>query len=363
MPLTRRKFLLTSAALASAAPSSAKVDANALHERIAEIQRKQKLPGLAVSVFSRRAERFRYFAGTRALGGEDPVKLTDAWHLGSLTKSMTATLAALAVADGKLKWGQALGDFFPKAHESQKNTSVLRLMGHTAGFSHTGPKKLWNQLRAQDGLPAEVRAWWVEAMVEQPVEKKVGEFTYSNAGYTVLGHVLEKIYSQTWETQIQQRIAVPLGIKKLGFGHTPELWAHRETKPILHGPFADNPLAMGPAGTAHLPLEDWLRYARWHLSRGNTGKLRLPENQLAVLHKSDSTAKESYAGGWFVVPRPRAKGLCLTHSGSNTMHYALVWLVPESDLGFTILTNRGGEGMAAVCEQIAVSMVQSVARK
>src|SRR5438874_145255 len=42
-----------------------------------------------------------------------PVTVGDKWHHGSITKSMTATLAAMLVEEGRIKWTNTLADIFP----------------------------------------------------------------------------------------------------------------------------------------------------------------------------------------------------------------------------------------------------------
>jgi CubicO group peptidase (beta-lactamase class C family) len=41
--------------------------------------------------------------GTRAISSSNPVTTQDKWHLGSLTKSMTSTLAAILVKQGVIR--------------------------------------------------------------------------------------------------------------------------------------------------------------------------------------------------------------------------------------------------------------------
>ncbi len=43
-------------------------------------------------------------AGLRAVGFSEPVTSNDRWHLGSLTKAMTATLAGILVERGTIAW-------------------------------------------------------------------------------------------------------------------------------------------------------------------------------------------------------------------------------------------------------------------
>src|ERR1044071_8169839 len=60
--------------------------------------------GMAAAVL--RGERIiaQGVAGVRKRGSAEHIALDDQFHLGSCTKAMTATLAAMLVEEGKLKW-------------------------------------------------------------------------------------------------------------------------------------------------------------------------------------------------------------------------------------------------------------------
>ena len=76
------------------------------------IRKKHDLPALAVVVVKDGAIRDRLAVGVRKLGDPTPVTTNDLFHIGSCTKSMTATLAAMLIEDGKLKWDTTIADVF-----------------------------------------------------------------------------------------------------------------------------------------------------------------------------------------------------------------------------------------------------------
>ena len=60
----------------------------------------------------------------------------------------------------------------------------------------------------------------------------------------------------------------------------------------------------------------------------------------------DSERGYDIARGWGVARRPWAKGLAYSHSGSNGVHYSVVWLAPAIDFAVLVTTNQGGAGEA-----------------
>src|SRR6185312_14946076 len=53
-------------------------------------------------------------SGVRKWGDPTPGQVTDRFHLGSCTKAMTATVLALFVERGQLRWNATLAELFPE---------------------------------------------------------------------------------------------------------------------------------------------------------------------------------------------------------------------------------------------------------
>ena len=108
-------------------------------------------------------------------------------------------------------------------------------------------------------------------------------------------------------------------------GPTPlsEPWGHAIIDdgfgPTPAGPDADNPPAMGPAGTVHASLADLVAYYQVHLAGAMGGGPLLSQSSFAVLHAP--AAGTDYACGWAVVNRTWAGGAALSHEGSNNFWF------------------------------------------
>jgi CubicO group peptidase (beta-lactamase class C family) len=97
------------------------------------------------------------------------------------------------------------------------------------------------------------------------------------------------------------------------------------------------------------------KYAEIHLQRETSGVLLKP----ATFRKLHTPAPgEDYAGGWGCYPRPWAKGLALTHSGSNTMWYVVMWFAPARDFAVIVATNTGAGDTAKGRDDVAAAMIK-----
>jgi CubicO group peptidase (beta-lactamase class C family) len=120
---------------------------------------------------------------------------------------------------------------------------------------------------------------------------------------------------------------------------------------------ADNPAAIAPAGTVHCSIGDLAKYAAWQVrgARGE-GSLLKPET-FKKLH-TPFRGGGDYALGWKVVSRPWGGGEVLTHGGSNTMFYTVIWLAPKRDFAVVVCTNVGGDGGAKATDTAAARLIQ-----
>lgn len=325
-----------------------------------DLRQSHGLPALgAVAVVKGKPEPV-IVTGTRRLESTELARTTDAFHLGSDTKAMTAALVGLAREQGKLTEKTTVADIFPdllvKAPREWQTVTVEALLAHQAGLTQFEPTG--TSLRYLHGftgpLPQQRERWLTERLVTPP-DKTRGVYSYSNAGYIVLGMMLERAFGQSWETLVTERLWKPLGIVGGGFGAPPQLWQHRivEQKQVAV-PFEskiDNPPLLGPAGKAYLPLDGWARFVTLFTS-GGAGLLG-PET---VHWLATPTLKGNYAGGWIVLERAWAGGKALTHAGSNTMNFCVAWVAPQKQFAALVATNAEGPDVHKACDS-AISLL------
>ncbi|MCY4661846.1 MAG: serine hydrolase, partial [Acidobacteria bacterium] len=73
-----------------------------LEARVARLQDDTGLTGVAVAVMTDGQLVGAAASGERRRGSGIPVSVDDRWHVGSITKSMTATLLAVLEGEGRL---------------------------------------------------------------------------------------------------------------------------------------------------------------------------------------------------------------------------------------------------------------------
>jgi len=311
--------------------------------------------------------------GLRKSGGSEHVTTNDLWHIGSCTKSMTASLAAMLVDEGKLRWDMTLPELFPnlatEMRSEWKSVTLEELLSHHGGVSSDlKEENLWGRLWERVGkTPLEQRTYLaLELLTKQvPVVKPGTKYLYSNAGYALVGHAIELKLGIPWEQALTERLFKPLGMTSAGFGapatagKEDQPWGHsgKNFAPVQPGGiYADNPAAIGPGATVHCSLPDLAKYAAWHLKgeRGQ-GTLLKPET-FKRLHTV--VGKGDYALGWIVMNRRWAGGKALTHSGSNNMFYTVIWIAPEKNAVIIVCANVGVDYAFTGCDKAVGKLIQ-----
>ena len=289
--------------------------------------------------------------GNRVRGKDTPLSPEAVWHMGSITKSMTATLLAALAEDGVLSFDTTVGDIYgDEADASWRDITLHRLLTHRSGApSNFGLISMLSPDPSNPEAISRQRQNKVLGIISKPLPGTEGEFVYSNVGFTIAGAMAEKITGKPWETLLTERVFAPLDItptfgapkwQTAPWGHATGLFGKAPKNP--NGK-ADNPRFMGPAGTVALKLEDILHYGEAHLTQDPALLSRDSYDLLRTPPERDEETGRGYAYGWVVEPNGGSVGAgpMFWHNGSNTMWYALLIILPEADAVIAIVTNDG----------------------
>ncbi len=332
-----------------------------LKEVLAPVVSSNPLPALAAIVFDDQKVIASGAIGVRKFGDPTLVTIEDSFHLGSCTKAMTATLAARIVERGEISWATTVKEALSlqNVDSALENITLLELMSHTAGMPASlknQPPGLWKYLYYnttwQKGAKGRAdRLKVAELLFSATPAQAVGSYKYSNAGFMIAGAMLEAATDTEWEDLMRTELFKPLGMKNCGFGpaarpdKVDQPWPHKlgNDKPLLVTPLIrapeswDNPRSLGPAGTVSCTISDWAKFGQLHLGDGGD---YISTESMSKLHEVRNASARS-ALGWFSYKRSWAGGTALTHTGSNLLNFAIVWISPTKKKGVMVATNIG----------------------
>ena len=202
-------------------------------------------------------------------------------------------------------------------------------------------------------------------MAEKPEAPPRTKVIWSNQGFALAGAMLERLGGKPYEDLLREKVFVPLGMKSAGFGapgsekSVDQPRGHQgksaELTPVRPGKQADNPEAITPAGRVHCSIADFARFASWH-ARGPLRDVKLMSDEtFRKLHTNPEGS--DYAMGWTVTERPWGGGRVLTHNGSNTSWFAVMWVAPEKEAAYVAATNCAGDVAAKAVDEAVASLI------
>ncbi len=356
-------------------PATASQPANGVDsfdDLLRKIRKKRRVPSLAALAIRGDDIIASGAVGVRKSRSKAKVTIDDTYHLGSCTKSMTATLCAIIVEEGKLRWDSTVGEVFPDLkegfNEKLAGVTLEQLLCHRGGLPEDRQPDLtiFPRLLLLQGEITSRREEMVKIVLAQtPATEPGTDYAYSNLGFAIAGAMCEKVTGESYETLMSEKLFKPLGMKSAGFGapgipkkidqprgHSKTLGITSAIAPGDMG--SDNPQVIAPCGTAHSSLPDWAKYAALHLNAARGKPKLLQAKTFKKLHTD--VFDQEYAFGWVIVDRPWAGGRVLVHDGSNGMWYAMLFIAPEKNLAFMVATNMGNEDAVDACHEAAAAM-------
>jgi D-alanyl-D-alanine carboxypeptidase len=155
--------------------------------------------------------------GYRQINGTEkkPLTPTTKYRIGSITKMYTAVMIFQLVEEGKLRLTDTLDKFFPQIPNAAKIT-IAQILAHRSGIGALEPDGSWAH---QPRTPDEVVARIAQA---QPLFEPDTRHAYSNAGYNLLGYIVEKAGGKPYRGAMKERITSKIGLQDtyLGTGNT-----------------------------------------------------------------------------------------------------------------------------------------------
>lgn len=349
-------------------PAAPAADVAALLE---PIRAKHDVPGIVAAFVDADGVVAIGACGVRERGQPAALTTADRMHLGSCTKSMTATLCARLVEREKLAWtttiGERFADWGDAVDAGWKPVTLTQLLTHRSGLPGDVDVALWAKLFTSSDAPRAQREQLARGVLKSPPKHAPGsKFEYANSGTAIAGLIAERAAGLDFEELMTAELFRPLKMERAGFG--PPVGAKPNSEPVGHradgtpvgnGPRSDNPPAIAPAGRVHAPLGDWARYAALHLRGEKNGGIDIRPETFVTLH---TPAGDGYAMGWGVLERGWG-GRVLTHSGSNTSWYCVAWLAPDKGFGVLVATNQGGDTAARACDDASGALIRAFTKK
>jgi CubicO group peptidase (beta-lactamase class C family) len=316
----------------------------------AEVEHRSGVPGIAIAVVHDGKVIFAKGYGVRRVGTNEKIDPTTVFQVASVSKSVSSSVVAAAVTDGKVKWtdpvakyilGFTLADPWVGSH-----VTIADLFSHRSGLpDHAG-----------DDLEdlGYSRAQIIQKLALVPLDPFRISYAYTNFGLTAAAQAVANAEGSSWEQLAKEKIFAPLGMT-----HSSFRWIDFQNAPdhaTLHVRVAGvwrtstrQPDAQAPAGGLSSTILDLSKWMIMELNLGTyDGKRVIAQDallqtwrpQIVSAPPSDPIGRTGFYGLGMNVSYDEAGMLHLSHSGAFDRGAATVFeMLPAAKLGIVVLTN------------------------
>lgn len=277
------------------------------------------------------------------------------FQLASITKVWTATLVMQLVDEGMLDLDRPVRQYLPGFRVGDEAASAAvttrQLLSHTAGFDAEP------FIEGPDGDGA--IGWFVDQYLPG-VEQLFGPgegFSYSNAGFTLLGRIVEILRAKPYRQVIREHLIEPLGLAHAAVRPDEAIRFRTSVGHQAAGPGAGQrpaarwalPYTNEPSGAMlAMSAGDLLQFARMQLRGGlapdgarlvsvpSIRAMRQPQVEVPPL----GPVAVQWGLGLHIEQHPH--GQVIGHDGKNLGQHAMLRLVPDKQSAFVLFCNGGG---------------------
>lgn len=327
-----------------------------LHDRLPGLLAEHRVPGAAIAV-SAGPDIVDFAAGVLSKSTAVAATADSLFQVGSITKLWTSTLIMQLADENKIDIDAPVRRYLPEFRladdEAAAKITARQLLCHTAGFegdifTDTGP--------GDDCMEKFVATLGSVAQLFPPGEM----FSYNNAGFCVLGRIVEVLRGKQYDTCLREHLFAPLGLTHAATSANEAILFRAAVGHIEVGPDEDpQPAPVWSLPRSHAPFgsmlsmraRDLLAFARMHicggvaadgttvLSAASVKAMQEPQAKLPQV----ATMGDRRGLGWEMFDWPG--GAVIGHDGRTIGQSAFLRIVPEGDVAIALLTN-GGDGIA-----------------
>src|SRR5215203_749248 len=248
-----------------------------------------------------------------------PVTVDTAFYIGSITKQFTAAAVVKLEMQGKLRVTDTLDKIFKDVPAGKKEITVHQLLTQSSGLGDTEDKY---------GSPVQ-KDVQLRRIMEAKLEFDPGkEYSYSNAGYSLLGMIVEQVSGQPYEKYLHENLFKPAGMFQTGY-RIPKWSKDKVVHGFSEGADKGSPLdrpwledgpsfALRGAGGMLSTLGDLYR---WHLVLEKDEILSADAKRKIFGPHVKMDSNTFYGYGWSVQKTPRGTSL-IEHNGSDDIFFA-----------------------------------------
>ena len=204
-------------------------------------------PGAAVIVTQDGKTIYTAGRGLADIAAKRPIRASDSFRLGSITKQFASATLLKLVDQGKLSLDDPLSKFIPDYPAPGKAVTVRQLLNHTSGIANYTEILGW--MVEANTAKAHTTSELIAVFKDQPADFKAGEqWKYDNSGYVLVGAIIERVTGKPWADAVADAITRPLHLSSIRSG------VGEESIPAMVKGYTDQDGKPAPAMVIHMSV-------------------------------------------------------------------------------------------------------------
>lgn len=307
--------------------------------------------GLQVGIVSEDEIIFTGEYGSANVSAGEPVVSSTLFHQASVSKTFVVTAVMQLAERGQVELNSPVVNYLPyfkMNDERYPQITVRQLLNHTSGMPDEEDYAWDRPEYDEESLERYVRGICHLGLLSDPGT----HFAYSNIAYEILGDLIAKVSGLSFEQYMRQHILEPAGMSTSSF-------LKQEVEPVLaaphvlrnsagYGPYVSEVFpynrAHAPSSTLYTNAQEMCRYMQMHLGQGKaTDRCNALQPGSYDLMWSPTKATgwgpehKDVGLGWFLGNYKGSR--MLSHSGWDTGFLSELILLPDDNLGISVMTN------------------------
>jgi CubicO group peptidase (beta-lactamase class C family) len=337
-----------------------------------EIMTRWDIPGLAVGIVENDEIIYGKGFGVQSLETQQPVTLDTVFCVQSVSKCFVATAVMQMVEYGKLDLDMPIVRYLPYFlldDERYRQITIRQALSHTSGMPDMEEID-YVDLVTHPEYDDQAAERFVHSLKDKKLVANPGErFSYSNIAYNVLGDLLAKVSSKSFEHTMQAQILLPAGMPNSTFNYA-DIPVHLLAVPHLRSPeMRVNSIypyhrADAPASSLHTTVVDMCHWGITSLNRGDylgqnllsSAGYDLMWTAVAERGKLRPSIYEEMGLGWTLGHFKEVK--TVSHGGGGFGGTAFFLILPEKNRAAVVLCNEESNAHFRAVRAVADTLIE-----
>ena len=297
------------------------------------------------------------------------------FRLASVSKQFCSMLIMQLVQEGKVSLDDKITDYlFYYRKDTGDRITLHHLMSHQSGMKDFTASFDYRSTIARLSFTKDE---FIKLHCSGDLAHEPGTiYSYCNAGYCILGRIIEKVTHKTFEQNLAERIFSPLGMHSSGYDRNRYVIKNRASGytygpfGIEHADFINMDVSPGAAGALYSTVEDMLLWDRALytdklLNKKHREIMFTPNKDVPEVKAAGGRAQSRYGYGWQIYTRThpvtKRRTKVINHGGAINGFRAMENRLVDDDAFVIVLCNQGDAfGTAAVWNSVSKLSVELI---